>query len=121
MIKVISLVYRKTGISAKQFLSYWLDKHGPLAVELIPGVLHYTQNHPIASPGLENDADGIVEMWFEDMDDYEDYMEWRQGPDAQAMKESEEKFLDESRTQRYLVEEHVFKKVGISGPAARLG
>jgi len=120
MIKVISLVYRKTGISSKQFLSYWQDKHGPLAVELIPGVLHYTQNHPLTSPGREDDADGIVEMWFEDLDAYEDYIEWRASPEAQAMKESEDKFLDESRTRRYLVEEHVFKKVGISGPVARL-
>jgi uncharacterized protein (TIGR02118 family) len=53
MIKVISLVYRKKGISNKQFLSYWLDKHGPLAVEHIPGVLHYTQNHPVIGPGTE--------------------------------------------------------------------
>ena len=120
MIKVISLVYRKTGISAKQFLSFWQDKHGPLAVELIPGVLHYTQNHPLTSPGLEDDADGIVEMWFEDLDAYEDYIECRAGPDAQTMKESEDKFLDESRTRRYLVEEHVFKKVGLHGPVARL-
>ena len=68
MIKVVSLVYRKKGINNKQFLSYWLDKHGPLAVENIPGVLHYTQNHPIATPGAPDDADGITEMWFEDME-----------------------------------------------------
>ncbi len=121
MIKVIALVYRKKGISSKQFLSYWLDKHGPLAVEQIPGVLHYTQNHPIASPGYEDDADGIVEIWFEDMDAYEDYMEWRESEDAQTMKESEDRFLDEARTRRYLVDEHVFKKLGISGPVTRLG
>ena len=121
MIKVISLVYRKKGISSKQFLSYWLDKHGPLAVEIIPGMLHYTQNHPIMSPGLPDDADGITEMWFEDMDAYNDYMEWRGSDDAQVMKESEDKFLDEALTRRYLVEEHVFKQVGVSGQVARLG
>ncbi|MBN1151745.1 MAG: EthD family reductase [Dehalococcoidia bacterium] len=121
MIKVISLVYRKKGISNKQFLSYWLDKHGPLAVENIPGVLHYTQNHPILSPGTDDDADGITEMWFEDMDAYNDYMEWRDSDDALIMKDSEDKFLDEPRTRRYLVEEHVFKKVGVSGQVARLG
>ena len=82
MIKVISLVYKKKGISSKQFLSYWQEKHAPLAVENIPGVLHYAQNHPIISPGLEDDADGIVEMWFEDMDGYEEYMEWRVSDDA---------------------------------------
>ena len=121
MIKVISLVYRKKGISPRQFLSYWQEKHAPLAVEIIPGVLHYAQNHPIASPGLEDDADGISEMWFEDMDAYEEYMEWRVSGEALAMKETEEKFLDESRTRRYVVEEHVFKKVGVSGQVARLG
>jgi len=121
MIKVISLVYRKKGISSKQFLSFWLDKHGALVVENIPGVLHYTQNHPITSPGAADDADGITEMWFEDMDAYNDYMEWRDSDEATIMKESEEKFLDESQTRRYVVEEHVFKKVGVSGQVARLG
>ncbi len=121
LIKVISLVYRKKGISNKQFLSYWLDKHGPLAVEHIPGVLHYTQNHPVIGPGTEDDADGITEMWFEDMDAYNDYIEWRDSDAAQAMKESEEKFLDEPQTRRYVVEEHVFKKVGVTGEVARLG
>ena len=88
MIKVISLVYKKKGISSKQFLSYWLDKHGALVVENIPGVLHYTQNHPITSPGAPDDADGITEMWFEDMDAYNDYMEWRASDEANVMKES---------------------------------
>jgi len=120
MIKVISLVYRKKGISSKQFLSYWQEKHGALAVENIPGILHYAQNHPLISPGLEDDADGIAEMWFEDMDAYEEYVEWRVSDDARTMKESEDRFLDEPRTRRYVVEEHVFKKVGMSGQVARL-
>ncbi len=121
MIKVISLVYRKKGISPRQFLSYWQEKHASLAVENIPGMLHYAQNHPIISPGLQDDADGIVEMWFEDMDAYEEYMEWRVSDEALMMKESEEKFLDDSLTRRYVVEEHVFKRVGIGGQVARLG
>lgn len=121
MIKVISLVYRKKGISNKQFLSYWIDKHGPLVVESIPGVLHYTQNHPVIGPGTPEDADGITEMWFEDMDAYNDYIEWRDSDAAQAMKESEEKFLDEPQTRRYVVEEHVFKKIGVASEVARLG
>jgi hypothetical protein len=29
-------------------------------------------------------------MWFEDMDAYNDYIEWRDSDAAQAMKESEE-------------------------------
>lgn len=121
MIKVISLVYRKKGISPRQFLSYWQEKHAPLAVQNIPGMLHYAQNHPVIGPGFEDDADGIVEMWFEDMDAYEEYMEWRVSDEALMMKESEDKFLDESLTRRYVVEEQVFKKVGLGGQVARLG
>ncbi|MFW6103300.1 MAG: EthD family reductase [Chloroflexota bacterium] len=121
MIKVVSLVYRKKGINPRQFLSYWQDKHAALAVEYIPGMLHYAQNHPVISPGLEDDADGLVEMWFEDMDAYEEYMDWRVSAEARVMQESEGKFLDESLTRRYVVEEHVFKKVGLGGEVARLG
>jgi uncharacterized protein (TIGR02118 family) len=120
MIKVISLVYRKKGISNKQFLAYWHEKHGPLAVAQIPDVLHYTQNHPVETPGRDDDPDGIVEMWFEDEDDYREYMAWRDSDEAAPMKASEDKFLDESKTRRYVVEEHVFKRVGVSGQAIGL-
>lgn len=110
MTKIVALVYRKTGMSSKQFQSYWVEKHGPLLVRTVPGILHYTQNVPIEKPGLEDDADGIAELWFEDLEDVHEYLEWRETDDAQALRRDEDMFQDVHKTRRYIVEEHVFKQ-----------
>ena len=110
MIKVISLVYRKKGISNKQFLAYWHEKHGPLAVEQIPDVLHYTQNHPVETPGRDDDPDGIVEMWFEDKDDYEEYMEWQSKTEEQMEAESGNRAEYREVMSTTLLQEMTFRK-----------
>lgn len=108
--KIVALVYRKPGMSSKQFQSYWVEKHGPLMVQTIPGILHYTQNVPVEKPGLQDDADGIAELWFEDIDALHDYLDWRQTRDAQELRKDEDVFQDVGRTRRYIVEERVFKQ-----------
>ena len=110
MTKIVAIVYRKKGMSRKQFHSYWVEKHGPLFVRTVPGILHYTQNVPVEWPGLEDDVDGVSEMWFEDIDDVHDYLEWRETAAAQVLRRDEDTFQDTGRTRRYIVEEHVFKQ-----------
>jgi len=110
MMKIVALVYRKAGMSAKQFQSYWVEKHGPLMVRTVPGILHYTQNVPDEKPGQSDDADGIAELWFEDIDALHDYLDWRETADAQELRRDEDVFQDVSRTRRYVVEEHTFKQ-----------
>jgi uncharacterized protein (TIGR02118 family) len=108
--KIVALVYRKAGMSSKQFQSYWVEKHGPLMVRVVPGILHYTQNVPVETPGLPDDADGIAELWFEDMDALRDYLDWRSSKDALELRRDEDVFQDVGRTRRYIVEERVFKQ-----------
>lgn len=110
MMKIVALVYRKKGISQKQFRSYWVDRHGPFLVTTVPDLLHYTQNVPVESPGEEDDADGIAELWFEDMDALQDYLEWRETESAQELRRDENSFQDVTRMRRYIVEEHAFKR-----------
>jgi len=50
LIKSITLAYRKPGMTREEFNQYWLEKHGPLAARLIPGVRKYVQNHFISAP-----------------------------------------------------------------------
>ena len=44
MIKRISLLTRKPGLSRAEFNDYWLNVHGPMVARL-PNVIRYVQNH----------------------------------------------------------------------------
>jgi uncharacterized protein (TIGR02118 family) len=112
MIKLISLVYRKKGLSDSDFYSYWKDKHGPLVSRIAPSLRRYVQNHPLDWPGLCDDADGIVEMWFDTVQDARSYLEWRDTAEAYELREDEDRFQDFRRTRRFAVVEHEFETVG---------
>ena len=121
MVKLLSLVYRKKGISDDEFYRYWSETHGPMVARLIPLANRYVQNHPEALPGLTYDADGIVEMWFDSVDDIQRYLEWRTSGEAYELKEDEDRFMDFKKTRRYVVHEHEFETTGRSwNPAANL-
>ena len=75
MIKTISLAHRKTGLTREEYNKYWLEKHGPLAAKLIPYVKRYVQNHFIEVPGMEYEGDGIVEMWYDDVEAWQKSMQ----------------------------------------------
>ncbi len=73
MIKRMSLLRRKSGLTEEEFDRHWRDIHGPLVAEL-PGLRHYTQNSPIGK--VEGPAqipvadanvqvDGITELYFD--------------------------------------------------------
>jgi uncharacterized protein (TIGR02118 family) len=112
MIKLISLVYRKKGMSIEDFLRYWRESHGPLVAQSIPFARRYVQNHPLDWPGLSYDADGIVEMWFETEEHARRYLEWRDTAEARDLKEDEDRFQDFRKTRRFMVQEYQFETVG---------
>jgi len=106
MIKTIVVAHRKEGMTRKEFSDYWLNKHGPLAARLIPGVRRYVQNHLIEVPGMEYDGDGIVEMWYDDVESWQKSLK--------AVRSSRELGMDganfcsmSKRGQEWVVEEHV--------------
>lgn len=107
MTKLISLIHRKFGLTDEQFYEYWKEKHGPLAARVIPGLRKYTQNHLVKLPGVQYACDGLVEIWFEDLEAYEEYLTWRQSDGAKVLLDDEDEFLDRSKTVRYVVEEHM--------------
>ncbi len=112
MVKLISLVYRKKGLSNSEFYGYWKDKHGPLVSRTAPFLRRYVQNHPLEWPGLNTDADGIVEMWFDTEGDAQRYLQWRETAEAYELREDEDRFQDYKRTRRFVVVEHQFETVG---------
>ena len=71
MIKRISLLTRKPGMTREQFTRHWLDVHAPLA-RPVPGLVRYVQSHIVEEfrradiPTSPVEVDGIAELWFAD-------------------------------------------------------
>jgi uncharacterized protein (TIGR02118 family) len=71
MIKVLSLLTRKAGITHEQFVKHWLEIHAPLA-HAVPGIGRYVQSHITGTrsrpdiPDTDVAVDGIAELWYDD-------------------------------------------------------
>ena len=107
MIKTIALAHRRPGMTREEYNKYWLEKHAPLAAKLIPGVRRYVQNHLIEIPGQEYVGDGIVEMWYDDVDSYRKSMDFIKG--NRELMEDARQFCQMKPGGLWIVEEHVIK------------
>jgi uncharacterized protein (TIGR02118 family) len=71
MIKSLSLLTRKAGLTHEQFVKHWLEIHGPLARK-VPGLRRYVQTHIVEErtrpdiPSSNVEIDGIAELWYDD-------------------------------------------------------
>jgi uncharacterized protein (TIGR02118 family) len=71
MIKSVSLLTRKAGLSHEEFVKHWLDVHAPLA-HAVAGVRPYVQSHIVGErtrpdiPTTDVEVDGIAELWYDD-------------------------------------------------------
>jgi len=72
MIKSISLLTRKVGLSHEEFVKHWLEVHAPLAYA-VPGLRRYVQSHIGGErtrpdiPTTDVEVDGIAETWYDDL------------------------------------------------------
>jgi uncharacterized protein (TIGR02118 family) len=108
MVKVITTIRRKEGMSQEEFSRYWEENHGPLIKKILPGVKRYVQNHARKLPGGgEPKIDGVVEIWFEDMDAWRKAAEFFEGEGGKAIITDEEKFIDRSSMVFFVAEEKV--------------
>src|SRR3989442_15881514 len=73
MIKSLSLLIRKDGMTHEQFVKHWVEIHGPLALK-VAGLRRYVQSHIRDErrrpdiPWLGGEVDGIAETWYDDAD-----------------------------------------------------
>jgi uncharacterized protein (TIGR02118 family) len=73
MIKSLSLLVRKDGMTHEQFVKHWVEIHAPLARK-VPGLRRYVQTHILEArrrpdvPSLDVEIDGIAELWYDDRD-----------------------------------------------------
>ena len=68
MFKLIILLKKKTGLTDEQFATYWLETHALLAKKM-PGLRRYVVNVVMPPPNRGPDYNGVVELWFDNVDD----------------------------------------------------
>ncbi|MGE0766920.1 MAG: EthD domain-containing protein [Hyphomicrobiaceae bacterium] len=73
MIKSLSLLTRKPGMSLEAFRKVWLEEHAPM-VRSVPEVRKYTLSFPLSEPTRPDvmtpdiKCDAIAELWYDDME-----------------------------------------------------
>ena len=118
MIKLVYCIARRADVSAEQFYRYWLDEHGPLVKSVAHdiGACHYVQSHTVlpelntvmqAGRGLQPPFDGITEVWWQSVEDFERGSATPAGQAAAArLQDDESTFIDFSRSHVFMTEEH---------------
>lgn len=105
LVKRVSFIKRKPGMSPEEFSDYWRKMHGPLALDL-PGMRRYVQCHvvPSAYDKGEPAYDGVAQIWFETMADLQYALNssaYKDGAQADGPK-----FVDPDRLVHLLTEEN---------------
>jgi uncharacterized protein (TIGR02118 family) len=107
MIKRVTLLTRKAGLTRERFTRHWLTVHAPLA-HAVPGLRRYVQSHILEEyrrpdiPTTPIEVDGIAELWFEDRPAMERALAF---PEMKALHADGALFIGASKT--YVVEEKV--------------
>ena len=107
MIKRISLLTRKAGMTREQFTRHWLEIHAPLA-KRVPGLTRYVQSHIVEEfrrpdiPTSPMEVDGIAELWFESRESMERALA---SPEMKALHADGTLFIGSNKT--FVVEEKV--------------
>lgn len=74
MIKSISILTRKDGMTREEFNRAWAEEHAPMA-KGVPGLKRYTLSFVTAErsrpdiPDQPVTADGIAELWYDSLED----------------------------------------------------
>ena len=107
MIKSLSLLVRRDGMTHEQFMTHWVEIHGPLALK-VPGLRRYVQSHIVDRrrrpdvPDIGVEVDGIAETWY---DDAEAMARAVATPEMKALHADGALFI--GRIQSFITHEHV--------------
>lgn len=104
MIKSISFMKRKPGMSREEFMRYYEDVHAPQAVKIFK-MKRYVRNYVIVPPGApEPDFDCLTEFWYETAEDARAALKLSKSPDGQT---DEADFMDVGKMVFFQVEERI--------------
>jgi len=118
MVKIVTLVKRKPGLTKEQFSDQWCNVHGPLAVSKDgpPGVRRYAQVDWLKQPkfgekglvSLEDaEYDGVAEMWFDDWDALRKVLDFFFGEAGTKVRDDMARFCDMDSAVMYFGEDRV--------------
>jgi uncharacterized protein (TIGR02118 family) len=112
MIKAITCIKRKPGLSVEDFQSYWLQKH-PEFVKKLPNIRRYVQSHSLLGGYRKGELiyDGIAEVW---VDSVEHLREMSRSSAYEDVLSDEEHFIDRPKMALILTEDHLIKEGDIS-------
>lgn len=125
--KAIALLRRREGMDAQAFRNYYEERHAPLILKLLPGIIAYRRNYADFTDahhfgGAPFDFDVITEICFESRAARDRAMEIAGRADvAEQIAADEENFLDRSATRMFLVDESPSIIAGVSPLGRSIG
>lgn len=103
MLKLITYISAKPGLSRQEFIDYYESNHVPLVRRLLPMIGEYRRSY--IQPGLvprsefEVDYDVVTELLFEDRAALDAFWKTIRQPEViRAIREDESHFLQSDRT-----------------------
>jgi uncharacterized protein (TIGR02118 family) len=117
MLKIVTLMKRRAGLSVDDFQKHLRSRYGPLAAKA-PGLRRYVQSCALTQGYAKGELlfDATGEMWFDSAAAYDDYVG---SPEFAAARADEATFLDRSRTVVMPVDVHVIKDGAIADNAVK--
>ena len=107
MIKSISLIRRKPGLTREEFVRHYEEVHAPLALSCLPGLRKYVRNYVTADEiGSPTDFDVVSEFWYESTKDIKASLSFYRSAAGKLLRDDEEKFMDRDSIRAYRVLEH---------------
>jgi len=113
MIKVISPMKRRSGMSVEDFRKYYENSHRIMGEKYLEGfaikyIRRYTNPLLDRSGNLNNpEFDVLLEIWYPDMETFEACKEKLSEPDViKEIREDEEKLFDTAYMRSYIVDEY---------------
>mgnify|MGYP006115675421 FL=1 len=113
MIKVISPMKRRLGMSVEDFRKYYENNHRIIGEKYLEGfaikyIRRYTNPLLDRSGNLNNpEFDVLLEIWYPDMETFEACKKKLSEPDViKEIREDEEKLFDTTYMRSYIVDEY---------------
>jgi hypothetical protein len=113
MLKQVTLLKRKPGMSMQAFIDYYENVHSKMGEHFLRRAKRYQRRYvqpeinPITGEAVELDFDVVMELWWESRADFEATMQEISGGEAHAlMFEDEERLFASHDHRTFTVEEH---------------
>ncbi|MFB7460716.1 MULTISPECIES: EthD domain-containing protein [unclassified Streptomyces] len=109
MMKLLSYLKKRDGITSEAFKEHYENNHVPLILSLAPSPIVYKRHYLIRGDAFNLREDGIdfdvvTEMGWEDRDAFQ---AWMAAVSDERVGIDEARFLDRSRTRALLIEDRV--------------